>query len=311
MHLDAELTPCSSSAVPIPTCAPSTPFTSAPASSAFPHHHDDLHRRCRRLLRRARRNHCRYPRLGLPHHRRQLRGTAPAAAAADCACGFEPGTEYDTLAKGWYPFANARMSTESRGWMAALPKTITFSAGGLRIPRHPRRRRRHQPLRVRLAARCAGPGNDPGCGRCCHRRPRRRAVHREDRPRHVVQSRRHRHAGGRRHARCLVRPRPQRGRPHRAFHPPAGLRPPPRRRRRHAPLRPRQRLCPHTGDGAVAQPRRLPARPARRRRPETAPAHDANSDPGRRASSGRRRPFSTMSKSGTPDAGVIHDLTDR
>ena len=54
-----------------------------------------------------------------------------AAAAADCACGFELGTECDTLAKGWYPFANARMSAESRGWMAALPKTITFSAGGL------------------------------------------------------------------------------------------------------------------------------------------------------------------------------------
>ena len=25
-----------------------------------------------------------------------------AAVAADCACGFEPGTECDTLAKGWY-----------------------------------------------------------------------------------------------------------------------------------------------------------------------------------------------------------------
>ena len=35
------------------------------------------------------------------------------------------------LAKGWYPFANARMSPASRAWMAALPKTITFTAGGL------------------------------------------------------------------------------------------------------------------------------------------------------------------------------------
>ena len=56
-----------------------------------------------------------------------------AAAAADCACGFAEGTECDLLAKGWYPFANARMSGESRAWMAALPKTITFSAGGLRF----------------------------------------------------------------------------------------------------------------------------------------------------------------------------------
>ena len=52
-----------------------------------------------------------------------------AEASDNCACGFEPGTECDTLAKGWYPFANARMSAASRAWMAALPKTITFTAG--------------------------------------------------------------------------------------------------------------------------------------------------------------------------------------
>lgn len=53
-----------------------------------------------------------------------------AAAADNCACGFEEGTECAALAKGWYPFANARMSPESRRWMAALPKTITFMLGG-------------------------------------------------------------------------------------------------------------------------------------------------------------------------------------
>ena len=54
-----------------------------------------------------------------------------AEASDNCACGFEQGTECDVLAKGWYPFANARMSAESRAWMAALPKTLTFTAGGL------------------------------------------------------------------------------------------------------------------------------------------------------------------------------------
>ena len=54
-----------------------------------------------------------------------------AEASDNCACGFEEGTECDLLAKGWYPFANARMSGESRAWMAALPKTLTFTAGGL------------------------------------------------------------------------------------------------------------------------------------------------------------------------------------
>lgn len=56
-----------------------------------------------------------------------------AASADDCACGFDEGTECAALAKGWYPFANARMSPHSRRWMAALPQAITFTLGGLRF----------------------------------------------------------------------------------------------------------------------------------------------------------------------------------
>ena len=54
-----------------------------------------------------------------------------AAGAADCGCGFEEGTECDRLAKDWYAFANERISPASRAWMAALPKTLTFTFGGL------------------------------------------------------------------------------------------------------------------------------------------------------------------------------------
>jgi predicted phosphodiesterase len=54
-----------------------------------------------------------------------------AAGADDCACGFDEGSECDLLAKGWYPFANARISAGSRAWMAGLPKTVAFTAGGL------------------------------------------------------------------------------------------------------------------------------------------------------------------------------------
>ncbi len=54
-----------------------------------------------------------------------------AAGAQDCACGFEEGSECDRLAKGWYPFANARLSAASRAWMAGLPKTLTFEFAGL------------------------------------------------------------------------------------------------------------------------------------------------------------------------------------
>ncbi len=53
-----------------------------------------------------------------------------AVAAEDCACNFEEGTECAALAKGWYPYANARMSGEMRTWMGALPETLHFDYGG-------------------------------------------------------------------------------------------------------------------------------------------------------------------------------------
>ena len=52
-----------------------------------------------------------------------------AAGAGDCGCGFEEGTEWDRLAKGWFAFANERISSLDRQWMASLPKTLSFSAG--------------------------------------------------------------------------------------------------------------------------------------------------------------------------------------
>jgi predicted phosphodiesterase len=53
-----------------------------------------------------------------------------AAGNADCGCGFEEGSACDLLAKGWYPYANARVSAASRAWMAALPATLRFRYGG-------------------------------------------------------------------------------------------------------------------------------------------------------------------------------------
>lgn len=54
-----------------------------------------------------------------------------AAGAADCACNFENGSDCDLLAKGWYPFADARVSAAMRQWMGALPATLRFRFGGL------------------------------------------------------------------------------------------------------------------------------------------------------------------------------------
>ena len=52
------------------------------------------------------------------------------AGADDCGCGFEAGTACDLLAKGWYLFANVRVSEGSRTWMRTLPKFARFSLGG-------------------------------------------------------------------------------------------------------------------------------------------------------------------------------------
>lgn len=56
-----------------------------------------------------------------------------AAGGEDCGCGFEEGSACDLLAKGWYPFASARVSAASRAWMATLPGAITFEFAGLRF----------------------------------------------------------------------------------------------------------------------------------------------------------------------------------
>lgn len=55
------------------------------------------------------------------------------AGAADCGCGFEEGTACDLLAKGWYPFSDARVSQASRAWMRCLPAAATFELAGRRF----------------------------------------------------------------------------------------------------------------------------------------------------------------------------------
>lgn len=56
-----------------------------------------------------------------------------AVAAPDCGCGFEEGSECDLLSRGWYPFALANTSTETRAWMGDLPPDITIDYNGFRL----------------------------------------------------------------------------------------------------------------------------------------------------------------------------------
>jgi len=56
-----------------------------------------------------------------------------AAGAGDCGCGFEEGSACDLLSKGWYPYANGRVSMQIRAWMSELPSAIDFTFHGLRF----------------------------------------------------------------------------------------------------------------------------------------------------------------------------------
>ena len=53
-----------------------------------------------------------------------------AAGAADCGCGFAPGSACDAMSQQWYRYADATMSEEPRRWMGGLPRRILFRLGG-------------------------------------------------------------------------------------------------------------------------------------------------------------------------------------
>ncbi len=56
-----------------------------------------------------------------------------AADAADCGCGFAPGSACDILAGAWFSFARTRVDAGSKAWMAQLPRRIDLLIGGKRL----------------------------------------------------------------------------------------------------------------------------------------------------------------------------------
>jgi predicted phosphodiesterase len=56
-----------------------------------------------------------------------------ASNATDCGCGFDEGSACDLLSKGWYPFANGRLSAANRAWMGQLPSTLQFEIHDVRF----------------------------------------------------------------------------------------------------------------------------------------------------------------------------------
>ena len=145
-------------------------------------------------------------RLGLPCRSRATASSSSQPEPPTARCNFEEGSACDLLAKGWYPFANARLSAGLRAWMRGAAGDARLPARRPALPRRPWRRRRRStagssPPTARSSPRnCRAAGADVVIAGHC-RPPLHRAVRRQ----RLVQSRRHRHAGQRRHPRCLVR----------------------------------------------------------------------------------------------------------
>jgi uncharacterized radical SAM superfamily Fe-S cluster-containing enzyme len=56
-----------------------------------------------------------------------------AADAADCGCGFTPGSACDRLASAWFSYARRRLDDDAKRWMASLPRRIDLAIGGRRL----------------------------------------------------------------------------------------------------------------------------------------------------------------------------------
>lgn len=56
-----------------------------------------------------------------------------ALAAADCGCGYAPGSACDTLATRWFTHASGEISDDHREWMGGLPQRLDIAISGLRL----------------------------------------------------------------------------------------------------------------------------------------------------------------------------------
>ena len=55
------------------------------------------------------------------------------SSAADCGCGFAPGSRCDALSEQWFAYAAARLTDAHRAWMRGLPKRLDLTLGGVRL----------------------------------------------------------------------------------------------------------------------------------------------------------------------------------
>ncbi len=56
-----------------------------------------------------------------------------ALEAADCGCGYAPGSACDVLSRNWFDHASAHTSADQRRWMEGLPKQLDIAINGLKL----------------------------------------------------------------------------------------------------------------------------------------------------------------------------------
>jgi predicted phosphodiesterase len=56
-----------------------------------------------------------------------------AAQAADCGCGYAPGSTCDRLAAAWFAHADRELDAAARAWMRRLPRRIDVEIAGARL----------------------------------------------------------------------------------------------------------------------------------------------------------------------------------
>jgi predicted phosphodiesterase/pyruvate-formate lyase-activating enzyme len=56
-----------------------------------------------------------------------------ASRAADCGCGYAPGSACDRLAAAWFAHADRELGADARAWMAQLPRRIDVAIAGVRL----------------------------------------------------------------------------------------------------------------------------------------------------------------------------------
>ena len=56
-----------------------------------------------------------------------------ADGAADCGCGFAPGSSCEALSAAWYAHASAQLGADHRAWLAGLPERVDILINGLRL----------------------------------------------------------------------------------------------------------------------------------------------------------------------------------